>query len=77
MVSFCRGVPFESERSERLPMPEDSDGSGHGFGRDELNFSEGTNIAKPEPTTVVSSCKEGALCIAPMNSHLNSTPCAS
>ncbi len=77
MVSFCRGVPFESERSERLPLLEDSDGSEHGFGRDDLNFSERTSIAKPEPNTVVSSCKEGALCIAPMNSPLNSTPCAS
>lgn len=78
MVSFSRGAPYEFEMSERMPFSEDSDGSKHASGRDEPNFFEGTNIADPEPSTIETSCKEGALCFAPMNSPLNSsTPCTS
>jgi hypothetical protein len=58
---------------ERMPFSEDLYGSKHASGMDEPNFFEGTNIADSEPSTIETSCKEGALCNALMNSPLNSS----
>jgi hypothetical protein len=77
LVAWSSGDPCEFEKSESLPFLKDPHSPKYGFDRGIFNFFCGNCQADTDPSSLVyvvpSSCKQGALCIAPEISPLNSS----